>query len=100
MLSSYFLNFISSFLVYIFQEWVPGGSVAHLLKKFGPFPLDTVQNYTRQILRGLHYLHCNHIIHRDIKGGNILVDDVGIVKLAGEPLQSSFTPQLLTRRVA
>ena len=52
------------------------------LKKFGPFALGVVRNYTRQILFGLQYLHDNGIIHRDIKGGNILVDDVGTVKLA------------------
>jgi hypothetical protein len=69
-------------VLYIFQEWVPGGSVAHLLKQFGRFSSTTVRFYTRQILQGLHYLHSNHIVHRDIKGGNILVDDSGTVKLA------------------
>eukprot|EP01034_Spumella_vulgaris_P022062 gene22062-28157_t len=69
-------------VLYIFQEWVPGGSVAHLLKNFGPFALGVIKNYTRQILKGLAYLHSNGIIHRDIKGGNILVDDMGTVKLA------------------
>lgn len=68
--------------LYIFQEWVPGGSVAHLLKQFGPFSVTTVRFYTRQILAGLQYLHNNSIVHRDIKGGNILVDDSGTVKLA------------------
>ena len=76
--------------VYIFQEWVPGGSLAHLLKKFGPLSLDTVRSYTKQILLGLQYLHSNGIIHRDIKGGNILVDDVGTVKLAGKPNSIQF----------
>ena len=67
--------------VYIFQEWAPGGSVAHLLKNFGPFDLGTIRSYTRQILHGLVYLHENGIVHRDIKGGNVLVD-TGTVKLA------------------
>ena len=71
--------------MYIFQQWVPGGSLAHMLKNFGPFPLGTVRTYTKQILLGLQYLHSNGIIHRDIKGGNILVDDNGTVKLAGKP---------------
>lgn len=69
-------------VLFIIQEWVPNGSVAHLLKKFGPFGEGVVRNYTTQILYGLSYLHANGIIHRDIKGGNILVDDDGIVKLA------------------
>ena len=68
--------------LYIFQEWVPGGSVAHLLKQFGPFSISVVREYTRQILLGLCYLHENGIIHRDIKGGNILVDANRTVKLA------------------
>ena len=38
--------------------------------------------YCRQILLGLEYLHTNHIMHRDIKGANILVDNAGRVKLA------------------
>eukprot|EP00968_Pinguiococcus_pyrenoidosus_P018370 scaffold1901_cov236-Pinguiococcus_pyrenoidosus.AAC.4 len=68
---------------FIFQEWVPGGSVDSLLKKFGGrFSVAVCLRYTKQILRGLAYLHENQIMHRDIKGGNILVDDRGVVKLA------------------
>jgi mitogen-activated protein kinase kinase kinase 3 len=68
--------------IHIFQEWVPGGSVATLLGRFGPFSLPVIQSYLSQTLSGLAYLHENDIIHRDIKGSNILVNDEGIVKLA------------------
>jgi serine/threonine protein kinase len=68
--------------LHIFQEWVPGGSVATLLGRFGVFSLQVIQSYLAQTLSGLAYLHDNDIIHRDIKGSNILVNDDGVVKLA------------------
>ena len=61
---------------------MPGGSIASLLQRFGAFAEKLVAVYTRQILEGLHYLHTHHIMHRDIKGANILVDNAGCVKLA------------------
>jgi mitogen-activated protein kinase kinase kinase 3 len=68
--------------LHIFQEWVPGGSVSCLLSKFGSFSIEVIQSYISQTLIGLSYLHDNDIMHRDIKGSNILVNDEGIVKLA------------------
>ena len=68
--------------LYIFQEWVPGGSVKSILDQYGPLSESVVANYTAQTLLGLHFLHTNLIVHRDIKGSNLLVDDRGVVKLA------------------
>lgn len=48
----------------------------------GAFQESVVVRFARQILVGLAYLHTNGIIHRDIKGANILVDNSGRVKLA------------------
>nr|GEU51728.1 mitogen-activated protein kinase kinase kinase NPK1-like [Tanacetum cinerariifolium] len=66
----------------ILLEFVPGGSISSLLGKFGPFPEAVIRMYTKQILLGLDYLHKNGIMHRDIKGANILVDNKGCIKLA------------------
>ena len=68
--------------LFILMEYMPGGSIAALLRQFGGFSEDVVREYSRQILLGLQYLHTKNIIHRDIKGGNILVDGSGLVKLA------------------
>ncbi|XP_057599296.1 mitogen-activated protein kinase kinase kinase 1 isoform X2 [Hippopotamus amphibius kiboko] len=61
----------------LFIEWMAGGSVAHLLSKYGAFRESVVINYTEQLLRGLSYLHENQIIHRDVKGANLLIDSTG-----------------------
>ncbi|OXB62068.1 hypothetical protein ASZ78_007564 [Callipepla squamata] len=61
----------------LFIEWMAGGSVAHLLSKYGAFKESVIINYTEQLLRGLSYLHENQIIHRDVKGANLLIDSTG-----------------------
>jgi mitogen-activated protein kinase kinase kinase len=66
----------------IFLEYVPGGSVATMLVNYGPLGESLIQNFVRQILQGLSYLHSREIIHRDIKGANILVDNKGSVKIS------------------
>ena len=66
----------------IFLEYVPGGSIAGMLKQYNTFQEPLVRNFTRQILEGLCYLHARNIIHRDIKGANILVDNRGMVKIS------------------
>lgn len=65
----------------IFLEYVPGGSVQLMLKLYGPFEEPLIRNFIRQVLIGLAYLHGEDIIHRDIKGANILIDIKGTVKI-------------------
>lgn len=50
--------------------------------------------YAKQILAGLIYLHENKVIHKDIKGANILVDGDGTVKLADFGCSSQFEKTL------
>lgn len=66
----------------IFLEYVPGGSIATMLKQYNTFQEPLIRNFVRQILTGLSYLHSKDIIHRDIKGANVLVDNKGGIKIS------------------
>jgi mitogen-activated protein kinase kinase kinase 19 len=56
-------------------------SVFYNFVRFGSLDERTVAHYTRQIATGIRYLHHNGIIHRDIKGANVMVTSKGLVKL-------------------
>ncbi|KAK3136331.1 hypothetical protein QOZ80_5BG0431880 [Eleusine coracana subsp. coracana] len=55
-----------------------------------------------QLLHGLDHCHKSGVLHRDIKGSNLLIDDNGVLKIADFGLAISYdpsNPQPLTRRV-
>jgi len=67
--------------VLIYMEYMPGGSLSSMLKQYGSFEESIIRKFTKQILLGIDYLHQKGVIHRDIKGANILSDGSGNVKL-------------------
>ena len=85
-------------IFYIFMEYVPGGTIARLeptlhyidafsflcsmLKQFDAFSEPLIRIFVRQIVAGVAYLHRMGIVHRDIKGANVLVNEQGVAKLA------------------
>jgi len=82
----YIVEYIESFntkeSLYIVMEFVENGSLSQIVKRFGRLNESLVGIYTLQVLEGLHFLHEQGVIHRDIKGANILISTGGKVKLA------------------
>ncbi|KAF5743520.1 hypothetical protein HS088_TW08G00104 [Tripterygium wilfordii] len=79
--------------LYIYLEYVSGGSIYKLLQEYGQLGELAVRSYTQQILSGLAYLHSKQTVHRDIKGANILVDPNGRIKLADFGMAKHITGQ-------
>ncbi|UYV76550.1 hypothetical protein LAZ67_14001107 [Cordylochernes scorpioides] len=67
----------------IVMEFCGGGSVADIMKKLRrTLSEEDIATILADTLQGLAYLHHKRKIHRDIKAGNILLDDEGRAKLA------------------
>ncbi|KAH1500543.1 hypothetical protein LV164_007599 [Aspergillus fumigatus] len=75
----------------IILEYCENGSLHSISKNFGRFPENLVGLYMSQVLHGLLYLHEQGVIHRDIKGANILTTKEGLVKLADFGVASRTT---------
>ena len=67
---------------FIVMEAVPGRSCAELLRERGHLDVEEAVEIVAQACRGLDYAHRNGVVHRDVKPGNLLVTDEGVVKLA------------------
>ena len=69
--------------LWITMEYCGGGSVEQIgTATCKPLNEDQVATVCREALKGLAYLHQHNKIHRDVKGGNILLTEQGQVKLA------------------
>ncbi len=61
-------------LPYIVMEYIPGETLQQRLEGRGPLDITMVLLLGRQIAEGLAAAHAQHLIHRDIKPGNILLE--------------------------
>ncbi|XP_038133845.1 mitogen-activated protein kinase kinase kinase kinase 4-like isoform X1 [Cyprinodon tularosa] len=69
--------------LWLVMEFCGAGSITDLVKntKGNQLKEDWIAYISREILRGLAHLHAHHVIHRDIKGQNVLLTENAEVKL-------------------
>ena len=93
------VNFLDSYLIgdnelWVIMEYMQGGSLTEIIEN-NDFKLNEKQIATIcfETLKGLQHLHKKHIIHRDIKSDNVLLDAYGNVKITDFGFCAKLTDQ-------
>ncbi|XP_041418647.1 protein kinase C delta type-like [Xenopus laevis] len=66
---------------FIVMEYVSGGTMEDQMYNGGRMEMDSITFYAAEMVCALQFLHCNGIIHRDVKPANVLVTSEGHVKV-------------------
>jgi eukaryotic-like serine/threonine-protein kinase len=78
-------------LHFLVMEYVPGVDLSRYLKARGPLSVPQACDIARQMALGLQHAHDKHLVHRDIKPQNVLIDGQGVVKLLDMGLARATT---------
>ena len=66
---------------FLVMEYVEGRNIEQIVKEQGPLDYVSAVDYIRQAADGLGHAHQSGMVHRDVKPGNLLIDNTGVVKL-------------------
>jgi serine/threonine protein kinase len=85
-------SFVNGSKLFIVTPFLSAGSGLDIMKTAFQRGMEeqVIATILKQVLQGLEYLHTNGLIHRDIKAGNLLVNNDGLVQLADFGVSSSL----------
>ncbi|KAF0906090.1 hypothetical protein E2562_009093 [Oryza meyeriana var. granulata] len=94
-----YCSFTEGETLWIIMPYMAGGSCFHLMKSSYPKGFDEkfIAFVLRETLEGLAYLHRYALVHRDVKAGNILLDQHKGVKLADFGASASLYDPMINR---
>ncbi|XP_068858708.1 serine/threonine-protein kinase PAK 3-like [Aphelocoma coerulescens] len=95
------VNYLDSYLVdeelWLVMEYMDGDTLSDVISKTYLCE-DEMATISRECLKGLDFLHSNHMIHQHVKSCNILLGTHGSVKLADFGLSAQLTPEQSRQR--
>ena len=93
-LSQFFKCFHDDNATYIIMEFISGGSLLKHVQEQKHLKENEIQHIFCEIISGINYLHnIKHIVHRDLKLDNILLDDSGNIRIIDFGLSGQVTPE-------
>ncbi|WP_366162900.1 Stk1 family PASTA domain-containing Ser/Thr kinase [Bacillus infantis] len=84
-------------IYYIVMEYVEGQTLKQYIQQHSPVPVDTALDIMNQLLSAISHAHQHHIVHRDIKPHNILVDRLGNVKITDFGIAMALSSTSITQ---
>ncbi|RSD28066.1 Stk1 family PASTA domain-containing Ser/Thr kinase [Mesobacillus subterraneus] len=84
-------------LYYIVMEYVDGQTLKQYIQQHAPVPVEKALEIMQQLTSAISHAHHNHIVHRDIKPHNILIDNSGTVKITDFGIAMALSATSITQ---
>lgn len=84
-------------LYYIVMEYVDGQTLKQYIQHNSPLKVEEALDIMKQLTSAISHAHQNHIIHRDIKPQNILIDHTGTVKITDFGIATALSATTITQ---
>lgn len=84
-------------IYYIVMEYVDGLTLKQYIQKHSPISIEKTIDIMRQLISAIANAHQNHIVHRDIKPQNILIDHDGTVKITDFGIAMALSATSITQ---
>ena len=81
----------------IVMEYVDGETLTERISRFGSLPAEEALYIFQTVTEAIHYIHCQGVLHRDIKSNNIKISSTGEVKLLDFGIAKSGDTPSMTR---